>query len=428
MPKEESYSVDAQALNAIIKTATDGIIIINHRGIIQSVNPAAATLFGYADKEMIGQNVSLIAASPHKASHDNYLKNYLSTGIKKIIGIGREVNGQKKDGTLFPLRLSISEVKLANQIIFTGILHDLTKEKAQEEKIKKLNQGLENRVEERTQELEKVVNRLLVTNKELKHEIKERKVAEKNLIEKEQEITSALLKERELNELKSRFVTMASHEFRTPLSAILTSAELIENYTKAEQQNKRIRNVHRIKNAVLHLTSVLNEFLSLGKLEERSVTPQPVIFIFDDFIDHLKEELKSILKKGQTIHYRGLGKEKTILLDKAILKHVLINLLSNAIKYSKEEQAILLEASLISQKLTISIKDKGIGIPKEEQVHLFSRFFRAHNVENIPGTGLGLNIVQKYVDLMGGKITFTSSLGKGTTFIIQIPLATNAGS
>jgi len=422
MPTKESYSADAQTLNAIIKTATDGIIIINHRGIIQSVNPAAATLFGYSDEEMIGQNVSLIAASPHKESHDNYLKNYLSTGIKKIIGIGRVVNGQKKDGTLFPLRLSISQVKLANQIIFTGILHDLTKEKAQEEKIKKLNQGLENRVEERTQELEKVVNRLLVTNKELKHEIKERKVAEKNLIEKEQEITSALLKERELNELKSRFVTMASHEFRTPLSAILTSAELIENYATSEQQNKRLRNVNRIKNAVLHLTSVLNEFLSLSKLEEKNIAPQPVVFRFDDFVASLKEELKSILKKGQTIDYQGLGKEQAIFLDKAFLKHALYNLLSNAIKYSKAAQTIFFVATLIDKQLILSIKDEGIGIPEEDQIHLFSRFFRAHNVENIPGTGLGLNIVQKYVDLMGGEITFTSNLGKGTTFTIQLPL------
>lgn len=422
MPKQELYSTNAQTLNAIIKTATDGIIIINHVGIIESVNPAAAILFGYAANEMIGKNVSLLAASPHKKKHDSYLKNYLATGIKKIIGIGREVNGQKKDGTLFPLRLSLSEVKLENRIIFTGILHDLTKEKAQEEKVNKLNQALEKRVEERTQELEKVVNRLLGTNQDLKYEIQERKTAERNLIEKEQEITSALLKERELNELKSRFVTMASHEFRTPLSAILTSAELIENYASAEQQTKRLRNVNRIKNAVLHLTSVLNEFLSLGKLEERSVTPQPIDFIFDDFVLSLKEELRSILKKGQAINYQGLGEQQTIFLDKAFLKHALINLLSNAIKYSKEGQTIFFAASIKDEKLILSIKDEGIGIPKEDQIHLFSRFFRAHNVENIPGTGLGLNIVQKYVDLMGGEITFRSTLGKGTNFIIHIPL------
>ena len=271
MPNKEPYSEDAQRLNAIIKAATDGIITINHRGIIESANLAAANLFGYTIEEMIGQNVSLLAAAPHGAKHDTYLKNYLSTGVKKIIGIGREVNGRRKNGSLFPLRLSVSEVKLGNRIIFTGILHDLTPIKNKEEKIKKLNQVLEKRVEERTQELEKVVNRLLTTNKALKHEVKERKNAELDLRQKEEETRSALQKERELSELKSRFVTMASHEFRTPLSAILASAELIEAYKTTQQQDKRIRNVKRIKNAVNHLTTVLNEFLSLSKLEENSI-------------------------------------------------------------------------------------------------------------------------------------------------------------
>ena len=421
MPTKEFNSEDAQRLNAVIKTATDGIIIINHRGIIESANSAAATLFDYAVTEMIGQNVSLLAASPHKENHDEYLQNYLSTGMKKIIGIGREVNGQKKDGSLFPLRLSISEVKLKNRIIFTGILHDLTKEKAQEEKIRKLNQELEKRVEDRTQELEKVVNRLLITNKQLQHEIKERKAAEKKLRQKEKETHSALLKERELSELKTRFVTMASHEFRTPLSSILSSAELLEMHLESKRFEKCDRNIERIKNGVNHLNSVLNEFLALSKLEKNSLKAQPTSFIFDGFVQFLIESLKGILKKGQQINFTGLGDYKNVFLDKSFLNHTLTNLLSNAIKYSKEGQAIDLLATIKTQNLIITIKDKGIGIPASDQVHLFTRFFRAHNVENIPGTGLGLNIVKKYVDLMGGKIEFNSKLGKGTTFTIHIP-------
>ena len=295
----ELKTENTQRLNAIINTATDGIIIITQRGIIESANPAAAKLFGYTTAEMIGQNVSMLAATPHQENHDEYIRRYLATGIKKIIGIGREVNGQKKDGTLFPLRLSISEVKLENRIIFTGILHDLTKEKKQEEKIRQLNQALEERVEERTQELERVVNRLLRTNRQLKHEIKEREIAEDELRQKEQATRSALLKERELSELKSRFVTMASHEFRTPLSSILTSSELIEAYKTTEQQDKRVRNVLRIKNAVNHLIDILNVFLSLSRLEENSLIPQPNYFDFDQFAHNLIESLKGILKKGQ---------------------------------------------------------------------------------------------------------------------------------
>jgi len=422
MLDKESNSEDAQRLNAVINTASDGIIIINQRGIIESANQAAAILFGYTMSEMIGQNVSLLAASPHKENHDKYLQNYLLTGIKKIIGIGREVNGQKKDGSCFPLRLSISEVKLNNRVIFTGILHDLTKEKKQAKKIRKLNQELEERVEERTQELEKVVNRVLTTNKALKHEVKERKAAEKELRQKEKMTHSALLKERELSQLKSRFVTMASHEFRTPLSSILTSAELIEAYESTQQQDKRLRNVKRIKNAVNHLTGVLNEFLSLSRLEENRLKARPTTFIYDEFIKNLINSLKGVLKKGQHINFEGIGNQKKVFLDKTFLNHTVRNVLYNAIKYSNAGQRIDLLTTIQSNGLQITIKDKGIGIPQSDQEHLFTRFFRAYNVENIPGTGLGLNIVKKYVDLMDGKIEFNSKLGKGTTFTIYIPL------
>ncbi len=422
MTNSTSNSEDAQRLNAIINTAIDGIIIINHKGIIASVNPAAATLFGYATEEMIGQNISLLTPSPHKEKHDSYLQNYLSTGIKKIIGIGREVNGQRKDGSLFPIRLSISEVKLTNRVIFTGILHDLSKEKAQEEKIKKLNQKLEQRVEERTNDLGKVVNKLLATNKQLKQEIKDRKAAEKGLRFKEQETRSALLKERELSDMKSRFVTMASHEFRTPLSSILTSAELLELHLAAGRHEKCLKNIERIKNSVNHLTSVLNEFLSLSKLEMNNIKAAPISFVFNEFAQQLIENLRPLLKQGQNIQYAGVGKSESVYLDKAFLNHTLINLLSNAIKYSEAHQTIFFNTKINQANLTISIKDNGIGIPEQDQKHLFGRFFRAHNVENIPGTGLGLNIVKKYVDLMGGTITFSSKLGKGATFTIQIPL------
>ena len=417
-----SNSEEAQRLNAIINTATDGIITINQRGIIETVNSAAATLFDYDTKEMIGHNISLLTPSPHKERHDEYLQNYLSTGIKKIIGIGREVNGQRKDGSLFPIRLSISEVKLKNRIIFTGILHDLSKEKEQEAKIEKLNQELENRIEERTDDLEKVVNKLLATNKQLQQEIKDRKAAEKGLRIKAKETRSALLKERELSDMKSRFVTMASHEFRTPLSSILTSAELLELHLASGRHEKCPKNIHRIKNSVNHLTTVLNEFLSLSKLEMNSIKAAPISFVFDTFAKQLIENLQPILKKGQSIHYEGLGKSAELFLDRAFLNHTLINLLSNAIKYSKENQIISFTTKVNETNLTIAIKDNGIGIPEQDQKHLFGRFFRAHNVENIPGTGLGLNIVKKYVDLMGGTITFSSKLGKGATFTIQIPI------
>jgi PAS domain S-box-containing protein len=422
MSKKTPLSEDTQRLEAIIQTATDGIIIINEFGIMESANPAAAILFGYQIHEMIGKNISLLMPAPHAKNHDSYIQNYFATGIKRIIGIGREVLGKKKNGNLFPIRLSISEVKLKDRVIFTGILHDLSQQKAQEEKIKKLNEELEKRVEARTVELNKVVNRLLATNKQLKHEIQERKSAETTLRKSTKEIKKALDKERELNELKSRFVTMASHEFRTPLSTILTSAELIEVYEKTEQQPKRMRNVRRIVNAVNNLTGILTEFLSMSKLENGELEYAPYPFHFDEFVQEILEGMVSIQKTDQKIIFDGLGAAYTIYSNKEFLRHILVNLLANAIKYSEAGKEIHLKATIKNERLNLSIKDQGIGIPIQDQEHLFTRFYRAKNVENVPGTGLGLNIVKKYIELMDGTINFYSKLGKGTTFTLEIPI------
>jgi two-component system, LuxR family, sensor kinase FixL len=217
-------------LNAIINNAVDGIITIDERGLMQIVNPAAASLFGYEVEELIGQNVHIIAPTPHKERHDAYMNNYQQTGERKIIGIGREVMGLRKDGTTFPCMLSVSEINLGDRKLFAGLVHDLTQQKEAEQRIKNLNTELEKRVEERTEKLVDVVNRLLSTNDNLKKQIKERKAVETALQKSQIEVKKALEKERELNELKSRFVSMASHEFRTPLSTILTR--------KTHQSNK----------------------------------------------------------------------------------------------------------------------------------------------------------------------------------------------
>lgn len=416
---EKSLRDSRHQLNAIINNAVDGIITINERGIMQMVNPAAAMLFGYESEELIGQNVSVIASSPHRKEHDSYINKYMETGRKKVIGIGREVMGQRKDGSTFPCLLSVSEIDLGNRRLFAGMIHDLTEQKAREADIKRLNTELERRVEERTEKLVVVINKHLATNDALKKEIQERKAVEAALQKSQVEVRNALEKERELNELKSRFVSMASHEFRTPLSTILTSASLIGRYTASGTEEKRAKHVNRIKSAVGNLTGILNDFLSLSKLEEGKFDNHPEVFDLTQLIEKTIDEIKLITKPNQEIIYQHEGTNE-VTLDKKFSRNICINLLSNAIKYS--EKNIFINTSITSERIQIIVKDQGIGIPKEEQEYLFTRFFRAKNATNIQGTGLGLNIVRKYLELMNGSITFESELQVGTTFTITFPL------
>ena len=234
----------------------------------------------------------------------------------------------------------------------------------------------------------------------------------------ESELLTALEKEKELNELKSRFVSMASHEFRTPLSAVLSSAYLLSKYVKEEEQPQREKHIQRIVSSVTNLTEILNDFLSVGKIEEGNIRPNFRQFDVREMVKDIIKEVNHLLKKGQDIVYTHKGKNATVNLDTSMLKHILINLLSNAVKFSPEGSAIDITTQTTKDKIIISVSDKGIGIPEADQENLFKRFFRSSNATNIQGTGLGLHIVSKYTELMDGIIDCRSELDKGTTFTI----------
>lgn len=254
-------------------------------------------------------------------------------------------------------------------------------------------------------------------------------LVEKNISEQkqaEQDMIHALNKERELNELKSRFVSMASHEFRTPLATVLSSVNLVSRHAEVNNREGIEKHVGRIRSAIRNLTSILNDFLSLEKLEQGKVQFKPSPFNVCDLAETIVEEIDGLTKKNQTVHLSlqpDRSDDVCVIngLDPQLLRNILFNLLSNAVKYSSEGAPINLELKL-SDTLIITVCDNGIGIPKDEQQHLFERFFRAKNATNIQGTGLGLNIVKKHVELMGGQITFDSVLGKGTSFVISLPI------
>ena len=385
-------------LHAIIENAIDGIITIDDRGLIESINPAASALFGYSINEVIGKNVSMLMPEPDRGQHDEYIARYQRTGKPHIIGLGREVKGLRKDGTLFPFRLGVSEVKYSGRIVYAGFIHDLTKEKEAEAQILHYASQLENLVEDRTNSLQQSVTELQIAK---------------------ETVSKSLEKEKELSQMKSRFVSMASHEFRTPLSSIQLSASLIEKYKQQSDDINVSKHVNKIKNSVGNLTTILDDFLSLERLEAGKVETSFAEFDIVHLSEEITEEMQMMAKRDQNIIYQHTGLHSTVLLDQNLLRNCIINLISNAIKYSGENTFIEFNTELTSNECIITVKDNGIGIPEADHKHLFEAFFRANNTGSIPGTGLGLNIIMRYVSLMVGEASFSSLPNQKTIFTLN---------
>ncbi|WEA03080.1 PAS domain-containing sensor histidine kinase [Mucilaginibacter sp. SJ] len=385
-------------LKAIIENAIDGIITIDERGIVESINPSACRLFQYEPHEVIGKNVSILMPQPYRQEHDHYINRYQTTGKPHIIGIGREVTGLRKDGTQFPFRLGVSDVNFSGRKIYAGFIHDLSREKEAEDKLKEYTSHLEEVVEERTLSLKQFVLELQKAK---------------------EEVSQSLEKEKELGQLKSRFVSMASHEFRTPLSAVQLSASLIDKYAEPLHSLQISKHVNKIKNAVGNLTTILNDFLSLEKLEAGRIEPSYTRFDLVKLAEELTEEMQIMAKQNQNILYQHTGTDSMVYLDINLLKNCIINLITNAIKYSGEDSFIEFSTEINVSGCSITVKDNGIGIPESDQKHLFEAFFRAHNTGNIAGTGLGLNIVARYTALMNGRVDFQSNVNEGTSFTIS---------
>lgn len=390
-----------EMMDALFKHATEGIIVCNIRGEIVMVNPKAIELFGYQKQEdLLGNKIEVLIPKRYEKGHVKHRENFSHKPHSRSMGANMELFARRKDDSEFPVEVSLSHFTTEDGQFVMSFIVDITERFKYHESIKKLNTELEVRVKERTEELAEAINRLA---------------------ESKQEVMLALERERELNELKSRFITTASHEFRTPLGTILSSVSLISRYQNVDDQSKREKHIDRIKSAVNNLTEILNDFLSLEKLEEGIIRNSPKPMHLEKFMKDIIDEMRALLKAGQQITYQHIG-DVDIVLDCHLLKNVMINLISNAIKYSLEDKEILVRSEFINDNIKIDVIDQGIGIPDEDTPHIFERFFRANNAGNIQGTGLGLNIVKKYIELMDGEISFKSEYGKGTTFTVMIPI------
>ncbi len=420
---ERALQKEKERAQQYLDVANTIFVVINRDEAIELLNEKGCELLGYHEADVLGRNwFELVMPAEDREAVRQVFRHLMDEGEKGQDYYENYILTRQGERRLIAWRNALITDEQGRNVATISSGVDITEQRAAEERIKRLNLELEERVEIRTEELAEAVNQLLNINKQLEYEIQERKSAENALRKSERELRKAYEREKELSELKSRFVSMASHEFRTPLSTILSSADIIEAYRQTEQQARREKHTNRIKSAVSNLTSILNDFLSLSRLEEGKITHIPEEFELQNFCREVIDELQGLLREGQQIRCHGPITQTTILIDKKFLKNILFNLLSNAIKYSPAGSPIDLTLERRADQLFIQVTDYGIGIPAEEQQHLFTRFFRAHNVENIQGTGLGLNIVKRYVELMKGNITFESKLGEGTSFQVDIPL------
>lgn len=398
---------EQEKFEVVFQNASLGILVIDSRGAIVLANSFLLTQFGYADaNELIGKKMEILIPKRYHHRHVSERNHFSAHPETRPMGINRDLFGIKTDGTEIPLEISLSSYTNDEGIFSIAFISDIS-----------VRIEVQDKLREHRQALASMNKKMEMLNEELEEKVKERTFKLQEALQKleasKDELAKALSKEKDLGDLKSAFVSMASHEFRTPLSTILSSASLLAKYKLTEEQPNRDKHVQRIKSSVINLNNILNEFLSLGKIEDGKIKAHFVVFDIKDFILQQCNEMSDILKQGQTIDYTHEG-ETLVRLDENLFKNVLINLLSNAAKFSNENQPIHINVKVEKKSFQFQIRDEGMGISQKDQEHLCEIFFRANNAINIPGTGLGLHIVAKYIEMLNGKMEIKSQLEKGT--------------
>tara|TARA_R110001592_G_scaffold223459_4_gene478951 strand:- start:2606 stop:3976 length:1371 start_codon:yes stop_codon:yes gene_type:complete len=371
-----------------------GYLILNVKGVINNINLTACHLLGIDRLHVKGKPLSAYLSHGEANMFFINLRQAFKTGTLPTL----ELKIKRKDNTYFNALLhgTIDTNENIDEPVCRVAMQDIT-ETRKMEVLQEQHEDLEReniKIEKYNQELEKIV------------------------LERTKELSDALESEKDINEMKSAFISIASHELRTPVTIILSSVILMEKFKNKGEYDKMDRHIQRIKSAIKNFTSILDDFLSLEKLEKGVVRVKKEAFDIIEFMRVLTDEMEGILKPEQHIHYSHEG-NSMVVQNKKILHNILINLITNAIKYSETD--VVLNTINRNGELTVIVKDKGIGIPEEEQKNLFKRFFRAENVKDLQGTGLGLSIVKRYVELLSGNIKFVSALHKGSTFTIQLP-------
>ncbi|NJB72176.1 hypothetical protein GGR42_002667 [Saonia flava] len=401
------FEKNSDIFNLLAEAISEGIIVVSEHQKIVASNGSANEMFGYQREELIGQPLNVLIPTKYHHGHGDHFQSFMQRSGKRQMGMGRDLFGVRKNGFEFPVEAGLNPFKLHGNLYVMALIIDITERKENEKQIRELNANLENKIKKRTEELQKTVN-------ELTTEVKLRKEAEDKAKE-------SLKREKELNELKTKFLSLVSHEFKTPLSGILTSITLLSKYTQTEQQEKRNKHIATIKNKVKYLDNILNDFLSVERLESGKVNYKITSFPLSKMINEVVYDSNMLLKTGQRILYPQNIDEIILEFDEKIFELILSNLVHNAIKYSPENTTIDIQVINKNNVLQIKVVDQGIGIPSQDQKFIFDRYFRAGNALLTQGTGIGLNTAKRHLEDLGGTLTFNSKENLGTEFIMHIP-------
>jgi len=374
------FQQNQDIFNVLFEAVSEGILVVDEKQVIVATNGSIKEMFGYDDGQLIGKPLQTLIPTRYHKAHGGHFKKFMNHSDKRQMGGGLDLYGAKKCGNTFPLEVGLNPFQVYGKTYVMALIIDITDRKEYTERLEKT-------VEERTSQLKK-----------------------------------ALKKEKELNELKTKFLSLVSHEFKTPLSGILTSTILLEKYKLSEQQDKRDKHIKTISSKVHYLNNILNDFLSVERLDTGKANYNFRDFNLTKVVNEVVYNANMLLKDGQHINIPENIDEFDLHQDEKILELALSNLIHNAIKYSAENTIIDLLIEEKNDLIRFKVVDKGRGIPKKDQKHIFDRYFRAENVLNDQGTGIGLNIVKGHMENLGGSISFRSAENKGSTFIIELPI------
>ncbi|EAR01746.1 PAS domain-containing sensor histidine kinase [Maribacter sp. HTCC2170] len=390
------------------EAVSEGLLVVNRERLIVATNRKADRMFGYYREELIGKPLKMLVPDPYKKGHDKHVDEYFKNHKAHKMAVERSLYGKRKNKEQFPIEVSLNPFRIYDADYVLALVFDQTEISKRDIKIKELNDHLEKKIKTRTLELRETVAKL-------KKEIRRRKEAEKK-------IKFALQRERELNELKTKFLSLVSHEFKTPLSGILTSATLVGKYKGSEHQEKRDKHLKTIIGEVKHLNAILTDFLSIERLEKGKEIYKFTEFSLSKVVNEVVYNANMLLKSGQHINYPQNIDDVVIYQDEKIVTLIITNLLYNSVKYSPEDSDIDILIAIENDMMILNIKDQGIGIPKKDQKHIFERYFRAENALLSQGTGIGLNIIKSHIENLGGEISFISVENKGSTFTVKLPI------